>query len=189
MILLGPICLNLTILKTVYDETCILNINSMNDKFLILLSYFARDDHIDYWRNVIFCDEKSFRSDQEGNLHVWRRSGTRYAANNLSIRRKCGHVSLNMFGWMWSHGVGELSQIEGRLDGEFIWAIFSLVASMIKLFLGTNNFCDHLTSSVTPVIMRNFFINQRCNTRACITDLLIILKYVYTPIHPAKGIP
>lgn len=72
----------------------------------------------DFWSRVIFVDEKTFRSDVQGRLHCWRSANTRYRPENLNLTHHSGHVSLNMFGWMWSGGVGELTTIEGRFTGE-----------------------------------------------------------------------
>ena len=41
-----------------------------------------------------------------------------FHAEHLNITHKQGHVTLNMFGWMWRNGLGELALIEGRFNSE-----------------------------------------------------------------------
>lgn len=78
---------------------------------------FRNHDFDNFWSRVVFVDEKTFRSDQHGALHCWRPMGTRYRAENLNLTHHSGHVSANLFGWMWSGGVGELTPINGRFNG------------------------------------------------------------------------
>ena len=61
-----------------------------------------RNDNFEFWSKVIFVDEKSFRSDVSGALHCWRPNGTRYNEEHLNLTRHSGHVSVNMYGWMWA---------------------------------------------------------------------------------------
>jgi len=77
-----------------------------------------RDHNGDYWSNVIFLDEKTFRSDCHGALHCWRPDGTRYELPHVNPTHHQGRVTVNMLGWMWSHGVGELFNVEERFTGE-----------------------------------------------------------------------
>ncbi|KAG0723538.1 Transposable element Tc1 transposase [Chionoecetes opilio] len=39
------------------------------------LQYLTADD--DFWKKVVFCDEKTFSSDAHGSLHCWRPDNTR----------------------------------------------------------------------------------------------------------------
>ncbi|XP_047993531.1 uncharacterized protein LOC125231968 [Leguminivora glycinivorella] len=82
---------------------------------------FAKD-HLDYdWSNVIFTDEKSFRSSQHGRLHLWRRNNTRYDTNNVVPNMESGRISVNMWGWMSAAGPGELVRIPNRANSETLW--------------------------------------------------------------------
>ena len=71
-----------------------------------------------FGKRVVFVDEKSFRSDQSGRVHVWRPNGTRFSETNVNAVRRSGHISVNMFGWVSANGVGELSLVENRLTGK-----------------------------------------------------------------------
>lgn len=75
---------------------------------------FARD-YLDFnWENVIFSDEKCFRSSQQGRLQLWRRNGTRYAENHVVPTNRSGRISTNLWGWMSNFGPGELTVVPGR---------------------------------------------------------------------------
>ena len=77
----------------------------------------CREHDMDYWRNVVFLDEKTFRSDCHGRLHCWRPNGTLYDQRYMNPTHHQGHVTVNMEGWMWSHGVGQLHRITKRFTG------------------------------------------------------------------------
>ena len=82
---------------------------------------------------MIFVDEKMFRSDESGQLMCWREKGTRFNRNNINLTRHSGHISVNMFGWMWAYGVGELTEIEGRFTGMLSTSIIlSFVAKLLR---------------------------------------------------------
>ena len=67
---------------------------------------------------MVFVDEKCFRSDQSGNVNVWRPNCTRFSEQNVNAVHRSGHITVNMFGWVCASGVGELTRIENRLTGE-----------------------------------------------------------------------
>ncbi|KAG0718363.1 putative low-specificity L-threonine aldolase 1 [Chionoecetes opilio] len=69
---------------------------------------------LDFWSQVIFCDEKTFRSSDHGRVRVWRRDNTRYEPRNICTETRSGHVTCNVFGWISMHGVGDVVNIEGR---------------------------------------------------------------------------
>lgn len=72
------------------------------------------------WENniVIFLDEKSFRSDNEGRKILWRNYNERYRELNVLPNRASGRISLNFWGWISSMGPGELIEVSGRLNGQ-----------------------------------------------------------------------
>jgi len=76
-----------------------------------------RNHEADFWRKVIFVDEKTFSSSTQGRIRVWRSRGTRYNPDNVVETHESGHITQGFFGWMWAYGPGELTQIEGRFTG------------------------------------------------------------------------
>lgn len=77
---------------------------------------FARRYQNFDWSTVIFTDEKTFRSSQDGRLSLWRYDRTRYAEEHVVPNRASGRISVNMWGWISSAGVGELAQLPSRAN-------------------------------------------------------------------------
>lgn len=80
------------------------------------LQYLAVDP--DFWKNVIFTDEKCFSSVEAGARICWRPVNTRYTQKNIQERSRSGRITANLWGWMWAYGPGELVKIEGRFTGQ-----------------------------------------------------------------------
>lgn len=80
------------------------------------LEYLAVDPT--FWRNVIFTDEKTFTSVKAGARYCWRPVKTRYKDKNMDETEESGRVTVNMWGWMWAHGPGELVVLEGRFTSD-----------------------------------------------------------------------
>ncbi|XP_050725573.1 aggrecan core protein-like [Eriocheir sinensis] len=77
------------------------------------LQYYPED--ASFWSNVVFCDEKTFASDDHGKLHCWRPRNTRYEPENTQPSRRSGRITAGLWGWMSASGPGELAVTEERL--------------------------------------------------------------------------
>ena len=71
---------------------------------------------IDFWRKVIFTDEKSFSSVASPGRVCWRPRNTRYKREHICEKTRSGRVSVSVHGWMWYGGPGELVTIDGQLN-------------------------------------------------------------------------
>jgi hypothetical protein len=78
---------------------------------------FAEDNVDRDWGNVIFSDESVFYSANDGPVRVHRPQGTRYNAEYVNESARSGRVSVAVWGWISSRGIGLLHRIDGRLDG------------------------------------------------------------------------
>lgn len=88
-----------------------------------------------------------------------KKRNIRYQQEHLNLTHHSGHVSLNMFGWMWSGGVGELTTVGGRFTGENYVTILEdvlllTVYAMARLrpepiYLVQDNCHDHKSRVVT----------------------------------------
>jgi hypothetical protein len=75
------------------------------------------EDNVDCdWRNVIFSDESVFSSANNGPVRVYRPQGTRYNAEYMKESARSGRVSVLVWGWISSRGIGLLHRIDGRLN-------------------------------------------------------------------------
>ena len=80
--------------------------------------YFYRNHGVDFWKKVVFGDEKTFCSSTQGASHCWRRKGTRFEKEHLQITHNSGRISKAFWGWCAWGGVGEITVIENRLTGK-----------------------------------------------------------------------
>ena len=71
---------------------------------------------VDQWRNVGFTDEKVFQIAECGQVWCRRLVGTRYDSQNIKTCQRSGRYSVNIWGWMDSHGNGSLHRILGRFN-------------------------------------------------------------------------
>ena len=69
------------------------------------------------WDRVIFTDESTFSSANDGPVLVYRPQGERYNPQNMFTCKCSGRVSVHCWGWISHEGAGVLHRIEGHLDG------------------------------------------------------------------------
>ena len=70
------------------------------EKRLQFSENFVEKD-MDYWLRVIFTDEKTFSSMDHGRKRCWRKKNTRYEDKYIYKNAKSGHVTCNMWGWIF----------------------------------------------------------------------------------------
>ena len=80
-------------------------------------SAFAESNVDRKWDTVIFTDESTFTSANDGPVLVYRPQGQRYNPQYMSASKRSGRVSVNCWGWISHEGAGVLHRIEGHLDG------------------------------------------------------------------------
>lgn len=57
---------------------------------------------------IIFTDEKSYKSDENHHVSVWRPKGQRYNQDYVCKDRQSGHISASYWGWISIAGPGEI---------------------------------------------------------------------------------
>lgn len=88
------------------------------------LTQDQRDERIGYalqnltrdWSNVIFSDEKTFQTDNDQRLHVYRPANSRFDERYVQATQRSGRISAGLWGWISRDGPGEMSMISGRLN-------------------------------------------------------------------------
>ncbi len=71
----------------------------------------------EYWSNVIFSDESTFRlCGTSGNQRVWREDGTRFDEENIIHTEKFGGGSLMVWGCITINGPCELVFLNGNMN-------------------------------------------------------------------------
>jgi hypothetical protein len=90
------------------------------------VNWVNRHKHHDFSK-VIFVDEKTFVTSQDGRVSLWRPNNTRYLEQNVLPNRSSGRLSLNFWGWMSAAGPGELVEVSTRLNSAVYIYILSVV--------------------------------------------------------------
>lgn len=88
-----------------------------NDHKRLRLQFAGENVHRD-WTDVIFTDECTFSSANNGPAVVYRPRGARFHPQYVHHKRSCGRVSVSVWGWISSSAFGILHRIDGRLTGE-----------------------------------------------------------------------
>ena len=79
---------------------------------------FARDTlaryPAEFWKSVVFSDEKIFRTDLTGRMRVRRQRGARHEERFTVDKDSSCRDSVHRWGWIDGHGNGELHRIKGH---------------------------------------------------------------------------
>lgn len=95
--------------------------------------HYTRDAYdANFWNSVIWTDEKSFMTTAAKARVCWRPVNSRYAEQNIQELIRSGRCSLRFNGWMWSGGLGDLTQIDGFLNLEKYIQILETVIPSIR---------------------------------------------------------
>jgi len=89
----------------------------LTDEHKLYRLAFAESNVDRKWDRVMFTDESTFTSANDGLVLVYRPQGQRYNMQYMSTCKRSGHVSVNCWGWISHEESGILHHIEGQLDG------------------------------------------------------------------------
>jgi len=89
----------------------------LTDKHKLYLLAFAESNVDRKWDRVIFTDELTFSSGNNGPVSVYIPQGQRYNPQHMSTCIRSGRVSVHCWGWISHEGAGILHRTEGHLDG------------------------------------------------------------------------
>jgi hypothetical protein len=89
----------------------------LSEEHTLCLLAFAADNVDRDWGNVIFSDEFVFSSANDGPVRVYRPQGTRYNAEYVEESARSGRISVAVWGWISSRGIGLPHRIDCRLYG------------------------------------------------------------------------
>lgn len=70
---------------------------------------------LEFWRWVIYTDEKCWSSSAHGQIRVWRLPGKRYARENIHEVKVSGRTSVTVWAGMWLGGMTPLVRVQGNL--------------------------------------------------------------------------
>ena len=89
----------------------------LTDEHKLYCFAFAESNVDHKWDRVIFTDESTFSSANDGPVLFYRPQGQRYNPQYMSTCKHSGRVSVQCWGWISHEGAGVLYHIEGQLDG------------------------------------------------------------------------
>ena len=89
-----------------------LNNHHKEQRLGFALQYIAHDE--EFWRKVIFTDEKTFSTSDQRKRHVYRLKNERFSENNISLNKRSGRIDLGFWGWVSGDIIGEIVPIEGK---------------------------------------------------------------------------
>jgi hypothetical protein len=88
----------------------------LTDEHQLYRFAFAESNVDRKWDRVIFTDESTFSSANDGPVLVYRPQGERYNPQYMSACKRSGRVSVHCWGWISHEGAGVLHRIECHLD-------------------------------------------------------------------------
>jgi len=89
----------------------------LTDEHKLYRLAFAESNVDRKWDRVIFTDESTFTSANDGLVSVYRPQGQRYNPQYMSTCKRGGRLSIHCWDWISHEGAGVLHCIEVHLDG------------------------------------------------------------------------
>lgn len=117
-------------------------------RLIFALNHLLND--ADFWRNVIFSDEKIFQSHNDGGIRVYRPPRSRFNENYIAPNDRSGRFSVNVWAWMSMEGLGVCWNIDGRLNSRKYLEILDnvMLPSVRQRFPDDNFIFQHDNCSV-----------------------------------------
>ncbi|EFX67530.1 hypothetical protein DAPPUDRAFT_63850, partial [Daphnia pulex] len=91
--------------------------NAQKEQRMAFATAYADKDE-QGWRSVIFSDEKTFGSHENGRPFVIRTNGTRFVPGHTFSIKRSGRKSIPVWGWFSFDEAGAIHHINGRLTAE-----------------------------------------------------------------------
>jgi hypothetical protein len=124
---------------------------------------FAENNVGHDWENVIFSDESVLSSANDGPVRVYRPQGTRYNAGYAKESARSGHVSVAVWEWISSRGIGLLHRIDGRLDWvQYLHILRDIMVPSVREMYpdGVNNFQQEQSPVHKSQLLQGWFADQ-----------------------------
>jgi hypothetical protein len=117
---------------------------------------FAESNVDRKWDIIIFTDEYTFSSANDGPVLVYRPQGERYNPQYMSTCKSSGRVSVHCWGWISHEVAGVFHRIEGHLDGlQYQHILQNVMVPSVRMFYpaGVIQFQqDHPSIHDSPVV-------------------------------------
>lgn len=112
----------------------------------------------DLWENVIFSDEKTFQSCNNGRIRVYRPTGMRYDERYTHKTNQSGRFSVHVWGWISARGPGVCQIIQGRVNAELYRNILNeIMIPSVTVLYGNDFILQHDNAPThTARIVQNY---------------------------------
>ncbi|KAG8231018.1 hypothetical protein J437_LFUL010940 [Ladona fulva] len=92
------------------------------------------DKSVDFWKTVIFSDEKTFSSCPNGLVTVYRPQNLRFDPMYVKERGRSGRFSVHVWEWMCAEGLGAIWKIDGNLDGmQYVSILENIIMPSVRI--------------------------------------------------------
>lgn len=116
-----------------------LNEEGKQARLLFALNHINNEPQ--FWENVVFTDEKTFQSANNGSVRVYRPSGRRYNEQYIKNSDRQGRFSINIWGWMNYHNAGMCHRINGRFNSQnYIHILENVMLPSVQQIFPENNY-------------------------------------------------
>lgn len=88
---------------------------------------FCEENYGRDWDNIIFSDEKTFKSFNARAANLWRPANQRFNPQYVQHVRVSGRITCGLWGFITSAGPGELCEISARMNSEEYTSILEQV--------------------------------------------------------------
>lgn len=102
---------------------------------------FAHEYQNQLWESVVFSDEKTFQSCNNGKVRVYRPINTRYDERYTHKTNQSGRFSVNVWGWISARGPGVCQFVQGRLTaGTYCNILNNVMVPSVEAIFGDQNY-------------------------------------------------
>lgn len=130
-------------------------------RIIFALNYIINDEN--FWGQVVFSDEKVFKSCNDGHVRVYRPPSTRYDEKYTFDPQISGRFSVNVWAWMSLNGLGVCWNSGGHLNSiKYIEILDNIMLpSVIEVFPENNFIFQQDNCSIhTAHRVRQWFLNK-----------------------------
>jgi hypothetical protein len=125
-------------------------------RVVFALNYVYGDP--DFWKRIVFTDEKTFKSGNDGRIRVYRPPNSRFEEQYVSGCNKSGRFSVNVWAWMGINGPG-VWRIGARFNSEtYLDILDNIMLPSVNQIYDENNFIyqqDNIVLSTPPAQFNN----------------------------------
>lgn len=117
----------------------ILSAQQKQGRIIFCLNYVYRP--LEFWKQVIFSDEKIFQSSNDGRIRVYRPRNCRFEERYVNPSNSSGRFSVHVWAWMCVHGPGVCWRVEGRFNRHsYINILENVMLPSVSQMYPENNF-------------------------------------------------